>query len=47
MSRLFKGLKNGLEEALAHAEGKIVLKSKVIEIPEPQLNTKILSVRNC
>ena len=34
MSRLFKGLKNGLEEALAHAEGKISLKSEVIEIQE-------------
>lgn len=35
MSKLFKGLKKGLEEALAHAEGKITLKSEIIEIPEP------------
>lgn len=35
MSKLFKSLKKGLEEALAHAEGKITLKSEVIEIPEP------------
>src|ERR1700722_4717080 len=35
MSKLFKGLKKGLEEALAHSEGKITLKSEVIEIPEP------------
>lgn len=35
MSKLFKGLKKGLEEALAHSKGKITLKSEVIEIPEP------------
>ena len=35
MGKLFKGLKKGLKEALAHAEGKITLKSEVIEIPEP------------
>lgn len=35
MSKLFKGLKKGLKEALAHAEGKITLKSEIIEIPEP------------
>jgi len=35
MSKMFKGLKKGLEEALAHTEGKITLKSEVIEIPEP------------
>lgn len=35
MSKFFKGLKKGLEEALAHSEGKITLKSETIEIPEP------------
>ncbi len=35
MSKLFKGLKKGLEEALAFSEGKITLKSEFIEIPEP------------
>lgn len=35
MSKLFKGLKKGLTEALAYSEGKITLKSEVIEIPEP------------
>lgn len=35
MSKLFKGLKKGLEEALAHVEGKITLKSELIEILEP------------
>lgn len=35
MSKFFKGLKKGLEEALAYTEGKITLKSELIEIPEP------------
>ena len=35
MSKLFNGLKKSLEEALAYAEGKITLKSEIIEIPEP------------
>lgn len=35
MSKLFKGLKKGLEEALDHAEGKITLKSEIIDIPKP------------
>lgn len=32
MSKLFKSLKKSLEEALAYAEGKITLKSEIIEI---------------
>lgn len=39
MSKLFKGLKKGLEEALAHSEGKITLKSEIIEIPEHRATT--------
>jgi len=35
MSKLFKELKQGLEEMLAHKEGKITLRSEYIEIPEP------------
>lgn len=35
MSKLFKGLKKGLQEALAFSGGKITLKSELIEIPEP------------
>lgn len=35
MSKLFKGLKKGLEEALAYSEEKITLKSEHIVIPEP------------
>jgi hypothetical protein len=31
---LFKKLKKGLEEAIAHEKGKLTLKSEIIEIPE-------------
>lgn len=34
MSKLFKKLKAGLEEAIAHEEGKIHLRSVFIDIPE-------------
>ena len=34
MSKLFKELKAGLEEAIAHKQGKINLRSISIEIPE-------------
>ena len=35
MSKLFKGLKKGLKDALAFSERKITLKTELIEIPEP------------
>ena len=35
MSKFYKGLKKGLEEALACTQGKITLKSDYIEIPDP------------
>lgn len=35
MSKFFKELKEGLEEALAYSEGMVTLKSEFIEIPEP------------
>ena len=35
MGKLFKELKKGLEEVIAHKKGKITLKSEFIEIPEP------------
>lgn len=45
MSKLFKGLKKGLEEALAYSEGKLTLKSEFIEIPEPPKEYKADDVR--
>lgn len=35
MGKLYKELKKGLKEAIAHKKGKITLKSDFIEIPEP------------
>lgn len=35
MSKLYKDLKKGLEEIIAYKEGKITLKSEIIQIPEP------------
>ena len=35
MGKLYKDLKKGLKEIIAHKEGKITLKSEIIEIPEP------------
>lgn len=35
MSKLYKGLKKGLEEVLAHKKGKITLRAYDIEIPQP------------
>ena len=34
MEKLFKDLKKGLKEVIAHKQGKIALKSNLIEIPE-------------
>lgn len=45
MSKLFKGLKKGLEEALAYTEGKITLKSEFIEIPEPPYEYKAKDIK--
>ncbi len=45
MSKLFKGLKKGLEDALAYSEGKITLKSDLIEIPEPPRKYKAKEIK--
>lgn len=45
MSKLFKGLKRGLEDALAYSEGKITLKSELIEIPAPPTEYKAKDVK--
>jgi putative transcriptional regulator len=36
-TKLFKALKKGFEEAIAHDQGKIDLRSEFIEIPKPAL----------
>ena len=35
MGKLFEELKQGLQDIIAHQEGKLTLKSEFIEIPEP------------
>jgi putative transcriptional regulator len=45
MSKFFKGLKKGLEEALAYTEGKITLKSEWVEIPEPPKQYKAKDIQ--
>lgn len=35
MSKFYKDLKAGLEEALAYRQGKVKLYSEIIEVPEP------------
>jgi putative transcriptional regulator len=35
MNKFFKGLKKGLEEALAYSQETLTLRSELIDIPEP------------
>ena len=46
MSKFFKELKGGLEEVLAHKQGKITLKSEMIEIPEPPIAYTANNIKN-
>ena len=45
MSKFFEGLKEGLEEALAYTQGKITLKSEIIEIPEPPFEYRAKEIK--
>jgi hypothetical protein len=40
MSKFYKDLKTGLEEIIAYKEGKIKLRSTIIETPEPPASCK-------
>lgn len=40
MSKFFKDLKTGLEDAIAHKHGKLNLRSEEIDIPEPPIAYK-------
>src|SRR5437762_3377377 len=40
MTKLFKGLKKGLEEAILHKKAKLDLRSQLLEIPEPPAEYK-------
>lgn len=41
MSKFFKDLKEGLEEIIAHKEGKISIVTECVEIPEPPMEFKV------
>jgi putative transcriptional regulator len=45
MSKLFKKLKGGFEEMIAHRKGKITLRSERIELPDPPQNYKAADIR--
>ena len=45
MSKFSKGLRQGLQEALDFADGKINLKSEYFEIPEPPVEYKAKDIR--
>ena len=45
MSKFFDDLKEGLEEALAHTQGKITLKSEIIEIPDAPIEYKAEDIK--
>ena len=46
MSKLFKDLEAGIKEAIVHNQGKIDLRSIVIELPEPHNEIIFCSINN-
>lgn len=45
MGKFFDDLKEGLEEALAYTQGKITLKSEIIEIPDAPTEYKANDIK--
>jgi len=45
MSKLFKKLKAGLEDAIAHKQGKLNLRSEMIVLPEPPVVYKPIDIK--
>lgn len=45
MSKFFEDLKTGLEEVLAHRQGKIKLRAYVFEIPDPPPTYKAKDIK--
>jgi putative transcriptional regulator len=45
MSKLFKKLKAGLEDVLAHRQGKLDLRSELIDIPKPPAQYKAKEIK--
>ncbi len=45
MGKLFKALKKGFEEAIAHDQGKLDLRSELIDIPKPPAHYKAQDIK--
>lgn len=45
MTKLYKGIKAGLEDILAYKKGKLHLRSEEIELPEPPATYKAQDIR--
>lgn len=45
MTKLFKALKAGFEEAIAHDQGKIDLRTEFIELPTPPMQYKAKDIK--
>ncbi len=45
MTKLFKILKKGLEQAIAHDQGKLELRSELIELPEPPTSYRAKEIK--
>jgi putative transcriptional regulator len=45
MSKLFTALKKGLEEAIEHDQGKLDLRSALIDIPKPPTHYKAKEIK--
>ncbi len=45
MSKLFNKLKAGLEDAIAHKQGKLNLRSETIVLPEPPVSYKAKEIK--
>jgi putative transcriptional regulator len=46
MSKFYKDLKEGLEDIIAHKKGRLTLRSKTIDIPEPPAEYKARDIKN-
>ena len=44
-NKFFKDLKAGLEDAIAHKQGKLDLRSELIEIPEPPVEYRAKQIK--
>lgn len=46
MNKFFKDLENGLQEIVAHQQGKLKLSSEMLELPEPPTTYKARDIKH-